>query len=211
MKNTLLILLYALIPLTGKGEPIGLNEPLEINLQIHQGAVALDFDTDDDKFYQIEFSTDLVKWDIEGYSFKGTGGRLSKVASGRGQAKAFYRVSDEGDPKNILIGNPSRVWVAETASRTPDVNYTNNFGYEICLYVRVGVASTPDSGASRPIIQTRKDASSPWMTVGGTRTSSRFLQQEGDISATIPAGWQYMLTNGAPGSGLPVQVWNELK
>ncbi|MDB6076269.1 MAG: hypothetical protein JWO82_16, partial [Akkermansiaceae bacterium] len=107
MKTTTLLVTAAMVMMmTGlaRAEPIGVGAPLEVNLQIHQGAVALDFDTAAEKYYQIEFSQDLVTWDREGYSFKGTGGRMSKVASGRGLARGYYRLRDDGDPQNVATG-----------------------------------------------------------------------------------------------------------
>lgn len=85
---------------------ITLNTPLQVSLGV-RGAVELQFSSQADVYYQIEFSTDLVQWDPEGYSVKGTGGFMSVLASSRNRPSAYYRLRDDGDPANTApVGPP---------------------------------------------------------------------------------------------------------
>ena len=65
-----------------------------------KAAVELSFQSTSSKYYQVQISSDLIKWDNEGYTIKGTGGTVSTYVSTRNLASAFYRLSDNGDPNN---------------------------------------------------------------------------------------------------------------
>ncbi len=86
-------------------EPIQLNTPLQVNLGF-RGAVELTFSSNQGVYYQVDFSTDLVNWDPEGYSVKGTGGVLKILASSRNRQTAYYRLRNNGDPTNVAPPGP---------------------------------------------------------------------------------------------------------
>ena len=71
-------------------------------LSSFKGAVELTFQSEIGKFYQGQISTDLNEWDHEGFSVRGTGGKLTLILSSRGNSEAFYRIRDDGDPSNVV-------------------------------------------------------------------------------------------------------------
>lgn len=100
--------LLSLMPMLGHpmlAEEITPGTPLEVAPGI-RGAVELTFASMSGTFYQVEFSENLVNWDREGYSVKGTGGQMAVMASTRGKAKAFYRLRTDGDPLNAAPSSP---------------------------------------------------------------------------------------------------------
>jgi hypothetical protein len=90
-------------------EPIQLNTPLQVNLGF-RGAVELTFSSTQGVYYQVDFSTDLVNWDPEGYSVKGTGGMMKILASSRNRQTAYYRLRNNGNAANSApVGPPGPV------------------------------------------------------------------------------------------------------
>ncbi len=86
-------------------EPIELNNPLLVTPGI-RAAVELTFQTQENIFYQIEFSTDLQNFDHAGYSVKGTGGEMTILTSSRNAPKAYFRLRDNANPLNTAPEGP---------------------------------------------------------------------------------------------------------
>jgi microcystin-dependent protein len=89
-------------------EPITIGSTLTITPGI-RGAVELTFQSEVEKYYQIQISPDLSQWDNEGYSKKGTGGELAVLVSTRNLPTAFYRLSDDGDASNTAPVGPQGI------------------------------------------------------------------------------------------------------
>lgn len=105
--NRVLWSLWTLFFTVGRisAEPIQHNTPLQVNLGF-RGAVELTFSSAQGVYYQVDFSTDLVNWDPEGYSVKGTGGVMKVLASSRNRQTAYYRLRNNGDPANAAPAGP---------------------------------------------------------------------------------------------------------
>jgi len=114
--------IFLLLALAGLGftEEIIPNTPLPVTPGI-RGAVELTFSSTVGIYYQVEFSTNLSTWDREGYSVKGTGGRMSILASTRGQASAaYYRLRTDGDPANTApSSSPTAEQIIASLGYTP--------------------------------------------------------------------------------------------
>ena len=85
--------------------PIEVDSPLQFQPGI-KGAVELTFQSEVGYYYQLEISTDLVEWDNEGYSIKGTGGVLTILASTRNLPSIFFRLRNDGDITNTAPVGP---------------------------------------------------------------------------------------------------------
>lgn len=82
------------------------NLPIEVQVGI-KGAVELRFHTESNRFYQVQISPDLIQWDNEGHSVKGTGGEVRLLVSTRTLSpRAFFRLRDDGDPGNVAPIGP---------------------------------------------------------------------------------------------------------
>lgn len=99
------LLTFAFLIAQAFSEPIGLYNPLQVTPGI-KGAVELTFQTEENKYYQVEISQDLTIWDNEGYCIKGTGGQLSVLVSTRNLSRAYYRLRDDGNPLNTAPVGP---------------------------------------------------------------------------------------------------------
>ncbi len=82
-------------------EPITPDTPLAVTPGI-RGAVELTFASVADIYYQIDFSADMLGWDPETYSIKGTGGEMRVLVSTRNKPSAYYRLRTNGDPANAI-------------------------------------------------------------------------------------------------------------
>lgn len=74
--------------------------------EITSAGARVEYATDANKFYQFEISADLIRWDREGYSFRGTGGRMSSFLLNRSQKKVFYRLRNNADPAQAAPYGP---------------------------------------------------------------------------------------------------------
>jgi hypothetical protein len=92
--------------ISSTAEPIELNNPLLVTPGI-RAAVELTFQTKENVFYQVEFSTDLQNWDNASYSVKGTGGEMTILTSSRNAPKAYFRLRDDASSLNTTpVGPP---------------------------------------------------------------------------------------------------------
>ena len=181
----------------GTIEPGTNNFPLSVN-------------TIEGRFYLLQRSVDLTSFTDLGLVVEGSGTNLNFLVP-RDEQRLFFRVIENENPDFENLSSSTqldRQWINELENRSFGTIFTNQRLFEIKVFIRVGPSSNADSGASRPLIQTRANETAPWLTIGGTRTSTRFLQQVGDINATIPSGWQYRLTDAFSVTPL---TWNELK
>jgi hypothetical protein len=104
----LTVIITAAPTLMASADPVMLdvNVPRRISGGV-RGAVEVWFQSEIGSYYQLQVSIDLVRWDSEGYSIKGTGGEVHTYAGTRNLPSAFFRVTDDGDPDNTAPVGPA--------------------------------------------------------------------------------------------------------
>lgn len=78
------------------GDPVSSSSP----------SVRLEFDSELNRYYQIESSTDLATWNKEGSALAGTGARMAALAYNHGQSAMYYRIGNNATIADIMAINP---------------------------------------------------------------------------------------------------------
>lgn len=100
-----LLVLVTVTSIKAANNLIAVDHPVHFQPGI-KGAVELTFQSQPSVYYQLEISSDLLEWDNEGYSVKGTGGQMTILASTRSLSAIFYRLRNNGDPANTAPLGP---------------------------------------------------------------------------------------------------------
>jgi hypothetical protein len=103
----LALVMAILAPLPGQlaAQTLTLTQGAQV-LPVVAPSMRLEFETRNDRYYQIQSSDDLKTWNLEGYSFAGNGGRMAAMVSNHGLPRLFYRVAVMTSPGEIAPLNP---------------------------------------------------------------------------------------------------------
>ncbi|WP_309380632.1 hypothetical protein [Cerasicoccus frondis] len=204
LRLLLLLTLPLAATLTQGAQPpeIAINTPISLNSAL---APAFEFTvpTEVGKFYQLQYSNELESetWVNEGYTFKGTGGYVTRLVGFQGRKAFFIRMIDYGDTGNLAPRPLQRDWVAiDPTPSLGDIRYNDT---DVEIEVRVGFPVDTIEGPADLELSRNSDMSSSFIIDRVTL----FAHTSPFLKGKIPPAYYYRV----PSAVRPIDSWRELR